>query len=319
MILEFQRPAEIVHLKDGWEYWEGSPTYNEGTRVKSEVVCKTPEPSKIIRNNWHYLFKQSRSRYPWQFWMEIVAYRISCVIGVDVPASHAAIGFDGSPGSLTEWMFDASAANEGMIHAGEFMLRIDPEYDRKKGMRPGHCHCLGYALPILRLAKETGRFIQILTFDTLIANTDRHHDNWGLIWKSGVSSEDLQIYLSPAFDNGTSLGHERLEEKLPAILADREWFKRHATHAAARHHIRLHPEDKKGAPMLELVPKLLRHFPDMLPMVHACAIFRDSDIRDVIYPLCDFDMPVCLSKNRAEFICRMVCERRDMLMEKLDA
>lgn len=84
-------------------------------------------------------------------------------------------------------------------------------------------------------------------------------------------------------------------------------------------YIRLRPEDTKGAPMLELVPKLLHHFPHMLPIIRTCATFDDEDICDVIYPLCDFDMPVRLSKNRAEFICRMVCKRRDMLMERLDA
>jgi len=321
MIPEFQRPAEVIHLKDGWEYWEGSPTYNEGTRAKSEVVCKTPEPPKIIRKNWHYLFKQSRSRYPWQFWMEIVAYRIGCVIGVDVPASHAAIGFDGSPGSLTEWMFDSGNPARGLELMGELMMRRDPEYDRNKGMLPGHCHNLEYLLPFIR-GKSAESFIKMFTLDTLIANTDRHHDNWGFLAHTIATDGPhsiRELFPAPAFDNRTSLGHERLEEKLPSILADRGWLKRHATRSDARHHIRLHPEDEKGTPMLELVPELLRHFPDMLPIIRACATFSDEDIRDVIYPLCDFDMPVRLSENRAKFICRMVCERRDMLMERLNA
>jgi len=315
----FQQPSEIIRLNDGWEYWEGAPIYSEGTRSKSEVVCRHDAPPRIIRPGWHYMFKQSRPRYPWQFWMEIAAYRIGCAIGVDVPPSHAATGFDGEPGSLTEWMYDADASNEGLIHAGELMLRMDPEFDRKKGMLPGHCHCLRLALRVARFAKEMESFVRMLTFDTLIANTDRHQDNWGLLWKSGFISGKLEIRLTPAFDNGTSLGHERLEEKLPSILADRTWFRRHATRADARHHMRLRPEDEKGAPMLELVPELLRQFPEMLPVARACATFRDSDIREAIYPLCDFDMPVRLSENRAEFICRMVCERRDMLLERLNA
>ncbi len=321
---DFQQPSEIIELKDGWEYWEGSPIYEEGSRAKSSLVCMLPNPPGLIRPGWRYLFKQSRSRYPWQFWMEIAAYRIGCVIGVDVPPSHAAIDIEGVPGSLTEWMFDANANNQGLILAGEFMLRKDPKYDRTKGTTAGHCHHLDIVLPVVRFGKGNTRFIKMLVFDTLIANTDRHHDNWGLLWSILTSDsvpavQGLHSSLAPAFDNGTSLGHERLEEKLPSILADREWFKRHATHAAARHHIRLHPEDEKGAPMLELVPELLRHFPDMLPTVRACATFGDEDIRNVIYPLCDFDMPICLSENRAEFICRMVCERRDMLMERLNA
>jgi len=317
---KFQQPSEIIRLTDGWEFWEGSPVYEEGSRVKSSVLCNRVEPPDFIRPGWRYLFKQSRSRYPWQFWMEIAAFRIGCVVGVDVPPSHAAIGFDGEPGSLTEWMYDANDTSVGLELGGEFMMRRDPEYDRKKGMLPGHCHNLKYLFPFMT-GKAQVPFIKMFVFDTLIANTDRHHNNWGFLWHALAADAEYSIrelLPAPAFDNGTSLGHERLEEKLPSILADRNWFRRHATHAAAQHHIRLQPSDEKGTPMLELVPEFLGRYPDMLPTVQHCATFRDEDIREAVYPLCEFDMPIRLSENRAEFICRMVCERRDMLMERLD-
>lgn len=66
--------------------------------------------------------------------MEIAAYRIGCVIGVDVPPSHAAIDIEGVPGSLTEWMFDSCNPVQGLELMGELMMRCDPEYDRNKGM-----------------------------------------------------------------------------------------------------------------------------------------------------------------------------------------
>jgi len=321
MTAELQQSSEIIRLSDGWEFWEGSPVYEEGSRVKSSVIYTRPYPPCFIRPGWRYLFKQSRSRYPWQFWMEIAAYRIGCVMSVGVPPSHAAIGFDGEPGSLTEWMYDANKKNEGLGLGGEFMMRRDPEYDREKGMRVGHCHNLDYVLPFIR-GNALDSFIRMFVLDTLIANTDRHHNNWGFLWITLATDDEYSIrelLPAPAFDNGTSLGHERLEEKLTSILSVPEWFRNHATRAAARHHIRLHSDDAKGTPMLELVWELLRHFPDMLPTVRQCATFRDEDIRDAVFPLCDFEMPIRLSENRAEFICRMVCDRRDMMMERLDA
>jgi len=320
MIPGFQQPSEIIHLEDGWDYWEGERMYPEGARSKYSVLCNEGSYPDFIRPGWRYLFKLPRSRYPWQFWMEVVAYRIGCIISVDVPPSHVAIGFDGEPGSLTEWMFDSLDSKQGLLLGGEFMMRRDPAYDRNKGMLPGHCHNLEYMQPFLR-GKDSATFFKMFVLDTLIANTDRHHSNWGLLWKALAADDEYsvrELIPAPAFDNGTSLGHERLEEKLPFILADQDWFKRHAMHAAAQHHIRLHPVDTKGAPMLELVPELLQRFPEMLPIVRACATFRDDDIRNAILPLCDFDMPVRLSAIRAKFICRMICTRRDMLIERLE-
>ena len=56
----------------------------------------------------------------------------------------------------------------------------------------------------------------------------------------------------------------------------------------------------------------------MILAVRTCATFRDEDIESIVFPLCDFDMPVRLSEKRARFICRMVCVRRELLMERLE-
>ena len=317
---DFQKASEIIHLSKGWSRWDGELVYQEGARSKYSVFCDAGVFPEFIRHQWRYLFKLPRSRYPWQFWMEVVAYRIGCAIGVAVPPSHVAIGFGGQPGSLTEWMFDSRDKSQGLELGGEFMLRQDREYDRAKGMSPGHCHNLDYMDLYLR-GGQSPSFFRMFLLDTLIANTDRHHSNWGLlthVLATDGQSSFRELRPAPAFDNGTSLGHERLEDNLSAILADQDWFKRHATRADARHHIRLHPEDEKGTPMLELVPEMIRRYPDMLPTVKACAAFGDEDIRQAVFPLCEFDMPVRLTENRAEFICRMVCTRRDMLMERLE-
>jgi len=315
---DLQKPSEIIQLKDAWELWDGSPVYQEGTRSKSSVRFIGSDPASFIRHNWRYLFKLSRSRYPWQFWMEVVAYRVGCVMGVEVPPTHVAIGFDGEVGSLTEWMYDPYDIRQGLTHGGEVLLRLDPEYDRQKGMRVGHCHSIELLMPIIRRNPAWREmFIKTIMFDTLIANTDRHQDNWGLLWLMG-NEEKASITLTPAFDNGTSMGHERLEENLPDILADRDWLRRHTLDKRARHHLRHHSGDTAGVKMLELVPILLDRFPDVLPIVHARAMFRDEDIRAAIMPLCDFDAPVRLSENRAEFVCRMICTRRDMMLEWLE-
>jgi len=215
-------------------------------------------------------------------------------------------------------MFDSNDPSQGIMLGGEFMLHRDPEYDRSKGMNVGHCHNLQTLMPLLRNKNWREVFVKMFTLDTLIANTDRHHDNWGIIrsMESKVGGDVLSLAITPAFDNGTSLGYERSDKDLPSPLTN-AWFVRHATHKLARHHIRMQASDSKGAKMLELVPELVRQFPDLLPVVRACATFRDDVVENVILPLCDFQMPDRMSKERAAFICRMICVRRDLLLEQL--
>lgn len=46
-------------------------------------------------------------------------------------------------------------------------------------------------------------FLQIVIFDVLIGNSDRHHSNWGLRYI--IKDSKLYVSISPLYDNGSSL------------------------------------------------------------------------------------------------------------------
>lgn len=50
-----------------------------------------------------------------------------------------------------------------------------------------------------------------LVLDALIGNTDRHHENWGLLLTRSTSG--LRGLLAPTFDHASSLGRELSDEK----------------------------------------------------------------------------------------------------------
>ena len=52
-------------------------------------------------------------------------------------------------------------------------------------------------------------FIAYLMFDCLIANPDRHHENWGFIF----DSKNKKIYLAPTYDHASGLGCRVLDEE----------------------------------------------------------------------------------------------------------
>ena len=60
-----------------------------------------------------------------------------------------------------------------------------------------------------------------LVLDALIGNTDRHHENWGLLWQVLVNIDEVseaarlekQYDIAPSFDHASSLGRELLDDK----------------------------------------------------------------------------------------------------------
>ena len=209
-----------IVIDDNWkrdDTYEG--VYPSGARVKDAYFSPEIPENQVIKPNWRYLFKLSSHRYPWQFWCEIIAYRFGCLIGVDVPPAH--IGHNkryGKEGvdtyaALIEWFYDDT--KKGYISGGRVMMRFVEGFDPKKGEK----HNFKTIRDELDLSGDDNMlkyWAGVLTFDTLIGNLDRHQDNWGIIYeRSGKqSAPSVTLHMSPAFDNGTALGHEILEEKM---------------------------------------------------------------------------------------------------------
>lgn len=60
-------------------------------------------------------------------------------------------------------------------------------------------------------------FVGYLLLDAMIGNTDRHHENWGVLARrDGSGCRTLQ--LAPTYDHASSLGRERLDQKRAARL-----------------------------------------------------------------------------------------------------
>jgi hypothetical protein len=62
-------------------------------------------------------------------------------------------------------------------------------------------------------------YLSMFLFDIIIGNTDRHQDNWGIIIEKTDTGKG-KASLSPAYDNGTSLGYEILDAKIPQFISN---------------------------------------------------------------------------------------------------
>jgi hypothetical protein len=66
-----------------------------------------------------------------------------------------------------------------------------------------------------QIKRGTDVFVGYLMFDAWIANQDRHHENWGLIYTGKT------IHLAPSYDRASSLGRNESDEKRKHRLTEK--------------------------------------------------------------------------------------------------
>ncbi len=199
------------------------------------------------------------------------------------------------------------------VPGGNYMKRMIPNYDLKKGTQ--HNFESIFILSNLletrwRMAKAQESWAKIFLFDALIGNQDRHQDNWGIIWH-GIDPKMAKAQLAPAFDNGTSLGHEMLEERLHRF-DDPDRLERYVSRGT--HHVRWNLKDPNKCNHFELIQKLITLRPSLTETMLACLGFDQSELEGLVMELTKFDIPVALSVDRCDFILKLLsCRQRRLL------
>ncbi len=131
---------------------------------------------------------------------------------------------DGSSGAA---IFDFTDNGQtALVHGNELLEVVDPEYPKEKRRRAREytiaaVHNVlarpGVGLPPApipfpaEVIDAFGVFLGYLMLDAWIGNTDRHHENWGLLWRGEGAPRPLT--LAPSFDHASSLGRELTDDK----------------------------------------------------------------------------------------------------------
>lgn len=91
------------------------------------------------------------------------------------------------------------------------------------------------------------QFAGYLVLDALVANTDRHHENWGVVQVPGRDP-----YLAPTFDHGSSLGFQEPQDRKQRHL-DNDGVAKWTTRAKTKFEGKPHP--------VEVAAEALKHLP----------------------------------------------------------
>jgi hypothetical protein len=156
-------------------------------------------------------------------WSEKIAAELAQELGL--PHSQVELAtVDGSPGVA---IFDFTDNGQtALVHGNELLEVVDPEYPKEKRRRaPEYTVAAVYNIlarpgvglpgaPIpfpAEVIDAFGVFLGYLMLDAWIGNTDRHHENWGLLWRGEGAPRPLT--LAPSFDHASSLGRELTDDK----------------------------------------------------------------------------------------------------------
>lgn len=300
-----------------WKLDDQFGSYPEGAREKSAFFAPDGIGLDFINIEKRYLFKRSRKMYPDHFWTEIVAYQIGCLLGVEVPPAFASYNSDDDTcGALIEWFYIDNTAI--YVQGGNYMQLAIPEFERRVGEQHNY-HTLILISRAISIHTSLLKDWQIywgeaFLFDALIGNTDRHQDNWGILYWLDSPTGVTKANFSPLFDNGTSLGYERFPDHVKGWTDAR--FKEYVLRG--KHHMRWElnsPEQAKHIEMVKLVTNgnesLKNHLFDMINS------FSLKEFRHKLHALENIEMPVRLSKERSDLFFKLVSIRHDLLCNAL--
>lgn len=301
----------------GWKADEEWARYPEGARAKSAYF--PPDDVQLpdyIKGSRRYLFKRSAKPYPEQFWGEIAAYHIGCLLRVDVPPAYPAVNSETDQcAALIEWFYEDDRAQ--FVMGGHWMQMLIPSFDQKRGTQHNFqsIRALFRAFHMKGITNATWPkdWALMLLFDALCGNTDRHQNNWGVIFVR--NGEQVTATLSPCFDNGTSLGYQLWEEHQGKNWNQGNWLK---FIYKGTHHMKwtLNAPEREGH--ITGIQKIADLFPSLRPlMAFHLAAFDMGALHETLAQLSNIDMPVRLSPWRADLMYKLVAMRHDLLLKAL--
>src|SRR5574337_590333 len=316
MEIKIQQPSEVIDVSS-WQPDSEFDPYPKGARAKNAVFSPQDGAPTFIITDHRYLFKHSSHRYTTLFRSEIISYFIGGLMDVSVPPAFVAFNSTTQQsGALIEWFYGFPKDQPvRYVEGGDFMVRMISGYDREKGTQHNFrtVSALTRALTEKKLLITDGieYWCKVITFDALIGNTDRHQDNWGILWRgSGVGCASF----SPVFDNGTSMGGEIVEKNFEKFN-DRDYLIHYINKGT--HHMKWDMKDSKRLSHPDMLVRLIAKYTEKKEAMLKSLLFNLDELKYFISQLTRFKVPSPLSEARASFITKLIGFRRQFLIERI--
>lgn len=148
-------------------------------------------------------------------------------------------------------------------------------------------------------------YVNMNLYDALIGNQDRHGHNWQLLYRGG------QVFPSPLYDNGASLGWQLNDDKLLELINDEEKMGRFFSKTLTKVGL-----DNKETPKIKIVT-LIHYFSKHYPE-EVCEFKNKLIAFDLSAFRCYCDNLPYISETRKKFLVEFIAYRRKKLLELME-
>ena len=290
-------PYRIVEVKPEW-------IINQ-----EDMGTKTKFWYRDLDDNANWLFKHPRQNTG-EHWAEKIAAGVASALRV----RHAKVElaqFGDKRGSVTE---SFARGGRALYHGNQILETVFIGYDPKKKYHQSQ-HTLANIFAgmdrVFEKSEAASRAKRTLAeyavLDALIGNTDRHHENWGLLLRRQDYS--LRGFVALSFDHASSLGRELLDDRRDRFLKEN----RVGSYAEkGRGAIYWSEKDRYGPSPLELVRRAARDYSDLFcPLLLKLAEIDENIFCKIVERI----PPDWMTSSAREFAVKLLCYNYRQLKE----
>jgi hypothetical protein len=204
-----------------------------------ELNSDSPEVIEQLGSKPKFWFRLPDDKQPWLFkytrdntgedWSEKIASELAKLL--QIPSAEVELAtFMGKRGCASRSFVETKKGFE-LIHGSEVLAGRITDYEKSKQWGQSD-HCIKNIITAVELVfpkpkrpEQLRILASYIVLDALICNTDRHHDNWGLLrW---IARGKTMHSIAPSFDHASSLGRELRDDRRKRILLETNGIERY--------------------------------------------------------------------------------------------
>lgn len=287
------------------------PIINVDNWVQKEWVAGSKEKTPWLQNPENEkeiaMFKETIGEFTGETWSEKVASEIGPIINIET--HNADIGYhNGNYGSLVWKMVDEEV--ERLEEGGDIITGFVEyeDFDRASLICKKGYYCFDMLYHVMSHFGFLEQLFDMIIYDALIGNTDRHQDNFGFI----LSHKDKKRRFAPLYDNASSLGRELSEEGMISRLNNSQQFEAYINRADT--FIRWGWQTRRKTKHFDLIKELLLAYPYFVTKsINKVNLLLDSQLECIIAQVPEKIMTE-IQKN---FVFKVIKTRKNRLLNMI--